>query len=175
MDDIEVDGSTEGNAAGSPQPGGTRTVTRRSGCRLAVLGVVVLLCGGLITASALHRLLIKSRTAKLDEVTANLFGIKTAQFAHKASSGSFVPAGPHPRNLDDLTTAHTEWTSGSAFDTLGWAPNGPVQGTYQVEVFPDSLDFIVHGWIDADGDGVPAHFIVTKSTHPVRVTPDSVR
>jgi hypothetical protein len=128
----------------------------------------------MIAASAIPRFLTMGRTAKLGEVRMNLVGIKTAQFAHKASYGSFLPAGPHPRNLDDLSAAPAEWTSGSAFDTLGWAPDGAVRGTYQVEVLPDSLDFIVHGWIDADGDGVPAHFTATRSTHPVRVTPDSV-
>jgi len=139
-----------------------------------VLGVIVLLCGGMIAAYAVPRFLTMGRTAKLGEVRANLYGIKTAQFAYEASYGSFLAVGPHPRNLDDLSMAPAEWTSGSAFDTLGWAPDGPVRGIYQVEVLPYSLDFIVHGWIDADGDGVPAHFTVTKSTQPERVTPNSV-
>jgi hypothetical protein len=175
VDDIEAGPRTDGNTSRSSPPDGTSTVTRWRRPGLAVLGGLVLVCGGLIVASVLHGVLIKSRKAKLDEVTANLYGIKTAQFAHKASSGSFVSAGPHPRKLDELTTAHAEWTAGSGFDIFGWAPTGPVQATYQVEVLPDSLDFIAHAWIDADGDGVPAHFTVTKRTHPERVTPASVR
>jgi len=162
------------NTSGSPRPDDPRARPRWSRFRLLILGVGVLLCGGVLAAVAIPRFLTMGRTAKLGEVRANLTGIKTAQFAHKAKHGSFLAAGPHPRSLDDLSPAPADWTPGSAFDTLGWAPDGAVRGTYQVEAKPDSLDFIVHGWIDADGDGVPAHFTATRSTHAVRVTPDSV-
>lgn len=175
MADIEAKQSTEGHVTDSPCSDDKNTPKARRGCRLAVIGVIALLCAALFTIWVVLPLLIKSRKAKMDEVTENLFGIRTAQFAHEASSGSFAPAGPHPRSIDDLSMAHAEWTPGSAFDTIGWGPTGPVQGTYQVEVLPDSLDFIAHAWIDADGDGVPAHFTITKSSQPTRVTPRSVR
>jgi len=175
MDDNEVDGGAGGKRTGGPGTADKSAPEGRSGLGLLALGVGVLLCVGLIATIALPRFLANGRKAKMDEVTLNLYGIKTAQFAHRAVAGSFLPAGPHPRTLDELSASHAEWTQGSAFDTLGWGPDGPVQATYLVEVLPDSLDFIAHAWIDADGDGVPAHFTVTRSTHPVRVTPSSVR
>jgi len=66
------------------------------------------------------------------------------------------------------------WSSGSTFDKLGWGPDGNVRGTDQVELDPNGYDFIVHGWIDADGDGFPAHYTATKSVNPVMVTPNNV-
>ena len=176
MADIEAKQSTEeGHVTDSQHSDDTSTSKLKRGCRLAVIGVIALLCAALITIWVGLPLLVKSRKAKMDEVTENLFGIRTAQFDHQARAGSFVAAGPHPRSIDDLSAVPAEWTPGSAFDTLGWSPDGPVQATYQVEVLRDSTDFIVHGWIDADGDGVPAHFTITKSSQPVRVTPKSVR
>jgi hypothetical protein len=173
--DIEAKQSTEGHVTDSPCSDDKNTPKARRGCRLAVIGVIALLCAALITIWVGLPLLVKSRKVQMDEVTENLFGIRTAQFEHQARAGSFVAAGPHPRSIDDLSTAHAEWTPGSTFDPLGWAPSGLVQATYQVEVLPDSLDFIAHAWVDADGDGVPAHFTITKSSQPVRVTPKSVR
>ncbi len=160
--------------ASPPDPGDTSQGTGRRGCGLGVIAVVALLCGGLFAAYALPRFVTMGRTAKLAEVRQNVNAIKTAQAAYKASHGSFLPAGPHPRSLESLSPRPADWTSGSAFDALGWSPDGRVRGTYQVEVLPDSIDFIVHGWIDADGDGVPAHYTATKESVAKRVTPKSV-
>ena len=92
--------------------------------------------------------------------------------ADAPSPDSFVRRSIH--ELGSTGELPAEWTPGSAFDILGWSPDGPVQATYQVQVLRDSTDFIAHGWIDADGDGVPAHFTITRSSQPVRVTPASV-
>lgn len=175
MADIEAKQSTEGHVPDSPCSDDTNTPKLGRGCRLAVIGVIALLCAALFSIWVVLPLIIKRHKGKMDEVTANLFGIRIAQVAHEASSGTFVPAGPHPRSIDDLNMAHAEWTPGSAFDTIGWRPDRPVQATYQVEVLPDSLDFIAHAWIDRDGDGIPAHFTVTRGSQPTRVTPKSVR
>ena len=147
----------------------------RSGCRTfaIVLGLLVV-CFGLVMAFALPRFLVMGRKAKVGELEMNVNGIKTAQAAYMAEHGSFLPAGPHPRPVEALGPGQAEWTSGSAFDELGWSPDGPVRGTYQVVVLPDSSDFIVHGWIDADSDGVPAHFTATWRSNAERVTPKRV-
>ena len=176
MVDIEAKQSTEEGHVTDSAAGDSQSATSlQLGCACVVGVLIALLCATLITIWVGLPFVVKSRKAKMDEVTECLYGIKTAQFAHQAMAGSFVAAGPHPRSIDDLSAVPSEWTLGSAFDTLGWAPSGLVQATYQVEVLPDSHDFIAHAWIDADGDGVPAHFTITKSSQPVRVTPKSVR
>ena len=175
MADVETKQSTEVPPTDSSGPPKEGTSKLKRGCQFAVIGAIALLCAALFSIWVVLPLTIKRYKGKMDEVTLNLYGIKTAQFAHQAAAGSFLPAGPHPRTLDELSASPAEWTLGSAFDTLGWHPDGPVQAIYQVEVLPDSTDFIAHAWIDADGDGIPAHFTITTSSQPTRVTPKSVR
>ncbi len=147
------------------------SASRGGGCRkFAIVAGLLFVCFGLLMVFALPRFLVMGRKAKVGEVFMNVDGIKTAQAAYMAEHGSFLPAGPHPRPVEALDPQQAEWTSGSAFDVLGWSPDGPVRGTYQVVVLPDSSDFIVHGWIDADGDGVPAHVTATRSANAERVT-----
>lgn len=156
------------SADGSASRGG-------GGCRkFAIVAGLLFACFGLVMAFALPRFLVMGRKAKVGEIFSNVDGIKTAQAAYMAEHGSFLPTEPHPRPVEDLDPKQAEWTSGSAFDELGWSPDGPVRGTYQVVVLPDSSDFVVHGWIDADGDGVPAHITATRRSHAERVTPKRV-
>ncbi len=171
MEQREAMGGSKVSSASSPESGDARARNGKGGCGIAV---IMLLCGCLLFAYALPRFLTLGRTAKLGEMKENVNAIKTAQAAYKASNGAFLAAGPHPRSLAKLNPSPAEWTPGSAFDTLGWSPDGPVRGTYQVEVLSGSLDFIVHGWIDADGDGVPAHFTATSNSIAERITPRSI-
>lgn len=109
------------------------------------------------------------------EVPANVAGIKTAQLAYDAAFDTFVPVPqPHPRPAERLDAEAVDWPSGSRFDTLGWSPDGPVRGTYWVEVRPDGEDFVVHGMIDDDGDGIPAHYTATKTINALLLTPSGV-
>ena len=43
------------------------------------------------------------------------------------------------------------------------------------KVAADGSDFTVHGWQDLDGDGVPAHWIATRTSNPVLVSDPGVR
>lgn len=57
---------------------------------------------------------------------------------------------------------------------LGWAPDGPVRGSYWVEVSPDGLDFTVFGVADIDGDGQQAWYTATKSINTVFLNSNDV-
>ncbi|MEL6345032.1 MAG: hypothetical protein AAFV53_18090 [Myxococcota bacterium] len=99
------------------------------------------------------------------EVPANVDAIKVAQLAYDAAFDGYVSIPtPHPRAIDDLDREAVLWTvDAEGFETLAWGPDGPVRGTYWVEVSPDGEDFTVHGMIDADGDEVPAHYVATPN------------
>ena len=56
------------------------------------------------------------------------------------------------------------WTTGSAFDTLGWSPDGAVRGMYSVMTL--STDFMVNGMCDVDGDGMLAIYNAGKTQNP---------
>ena len=141
----------------------------------AVVVTAVVVCVGLAAFLAGMRYNIAAHKKKRGEVESNVDGIKTAQLAYDAGFDQFVAAGPHPVAVEGLDPEPRVWSAGSAFDTIGWAPDGKVRSTYQVEVSADGMDFRVHGWIDEDGDGVPAHYTATKSINAVRVSPNGVR
>ena len=109
------------------------------------------------------------------EVPDYVDGIKTAELAYDAAFDEFVPVpDPVPRPIAALDRSQESWVYETAFDTLGWAPDGMVRGTYWVEVLDDGMDYRVHGMIDSDNDGIPAHYTATKSTNATLVTPQDV-
>jgi len=140
----------------------------------SVLGMLGLVCAGMMAAVAIPDFIAMGSRAKRAEVPANVKGIRVALEVYNSESGGYVGTGIWPRPLQMLDKDPHAWSSDSAFDTLGWRPDGNVRGAYQVEVAPSGRDFIVHGWIDSDGDGVPAHYTATKSVNAVLVTPNDV-
>lgn len=97
------------------------------------------------------------------EVTTNVDSIRAAEKDYLDAFGVYVaiPAAV-PRAEKELTPNPTAWKSGTAFDELGWAPEGKVAGTYWVEVKPDNSDFTVHGVILGENDK-PVHYTATKA------------
>lgn len=65
------------------------------------------------------------------------------------------------------------------FGHLGWAPDGPVCCSYEVEVIAAEDggvgDFLVRATCDTDGDGVPAIFTSSGKENAKQVTGDEVR
>jgi len=110
-----------------------------------------------------------------EEVKPNLNGIRAAQIAHRSIHGSYVEvAAAVPRTeaeLDDKTVA---WPEGTDFDQLDWAPVGKVSGIYWIELSNGGEGFIAHGLIDADGDGVPAHFTAARNEEAKAITSEGI-
>jgi len=106
-----------------------------------------------------------------------LNAVVTAQIGHHAVHASFVQVPAAPRPVDALDARQVAWQADPAWDVLAFAPAAETtRGTYSVEL--TELGFMAHGFMDADGDGVPAHMVVTWTpegpTRPVLITPDSV-
>jgi hypothetical protein len=98
--------------------------------------------------------------AKRAEVPSNVDGIKTAELAYEASFDQFVQQPTDHPNMSP-NKQQRAWTSGSAFDTLGWGPDGNVRGTYSV--MTSTTNFTVYGACDVDGDGSQAGYTATKT------------
>ena len=64
------------------------------------------------------------------------------------------------------------WTTGSAFDTLGWGPDGNVRGSYSVNTTP--TDFVVYGGCDVDGNSSQASYTSSKTLNVTMVSGNNV-
>jgi hypothetical protein len=103
------------------------------------------------------------------EVPVNVRAIALAERAHFAENARYVAV---PRADAKLGREPAPFAGGPEWTQLGWSPDGPLRGTYWVEVAGDG--FVVHGAIDADGDGVPAEFTVTGDGEAVMTTLEAV-
>ena len=65
--------------------------------------------------------------------------------------------------------AQVAWPAGSAFDALGWLPDGEVRGAYKVSTL-STTDFRVTGTCDVDGDGNGASYTSSKSLNAALTT-----
>lgn len=135
----------------------------RSAVALTITCAVALIVLGVVMVLSLPGQLAQRHAPKRGEVPANVDGIKTALVAYQADSLAFValPAWPRPPEATDEEA--TPWSSHPAWDTVGWAPDGPVYGSYWVERSEDGTDFTVFGVQDIDGDGEKAWYTATKS------------
>jgi hypothetical protein len=105
--------------------------------------------------------------AKRAEVPGNVDGIKTAMLAYESASGGLV-SEPLPRPDASPGKEARAWRNGSGFDSLGWAPEGEVRGSYVIR--SEGSDFVIKGFCDVDGDGTQAVFTATRNTNAVQTT-----
>ncbi len=109
-------------------------------------------------------------------LTRELSQVVTAQIGHHAVHGTFLGVPAAPRAVAELDAEAVPWSADESWAPLGFLPDDPFKGSYTVEL--NELGFIAHGFMDADGDGVPAHMVVTWTpegpTRPVLLTPDEV-
>lgn len=118
-------------------------------------GVVL---GGAIATWLVPQFIHTGQRAMRSEVPVNIDEIYTAELAYDAAFDVFVPTGVSPRPVAALTKLPVPWVDGEDWRQLGWRPDGEVRGVYWVEVDTQTHSFTVHGMVDADGDGVPAHY-----------------
>jgi len=102
------------------------------------------------------------------ECASNVAGIKTAQVAYYAEFDSYIDAYDWPESEPDSSAR--AWPTGGGFDTLGWAPDGKVSGTYSTSSHAN--DFEVRCRHDADGNGQASEWKATKTENATQVTDD---
>lgn len=86
-----------------------------------------------------------------------LAGIENAQQAYHAAQDTFLGAGGIELGygfqlIPDQTPGKTlrDWPGGSNFDTLGWAPDGQVRGSYACD--GNDVSFDCYAVMNVDGD-----------------------
>ena len=68
--------------------------------------------------------------AKRGELAGNLRGIFDAQRAYYAAHDTMLTVSQKPVLTSVLGKQFNSWVTGTAFDSMGWAPDGQVRGTY---------------------------------------------
>jgi prepilin-type N-terminal cleavage/methylation domain-containing protein len=126
--------------------------------------MIALAIVGVLTTAAIPSFLRYQLRSRSSEALVNLSAIATTQEIYFAEHGVFLGvASPVPAVAPG--SGRSAWTYGSAFDTLGWAPEGSVQFQYQVVADTDgagSVRFTAEARGDVDGDGQPSFWGFVK-------------
>ncbi len=141
---------------------------------LPTLRVPVILATSLLALAACNQTRVAQRPGR-SEVLPNLNGIRAAQIAYQSVKGGYVAVDqPVPRAKEAIDARSVPWPDGTPFDRLDWEPVGNVAGTYWIELDNGGEGFTAHALIDADGDGVPAHYTAARNEEAKPITADGV-
>jgi type IV pilus assembly protein PilA len=155
----------EVSAMSDPGPNGARPA-RDAGFTLIELMTVVAIIG-LLVAIAIPQFVRFQMRAKTSEGKVNLASIARSEHGYFATYGTYVNvAAPVPAPLP--AGGRVAWPVGSAFDVLGWQPEGQVYFVYLVSA--DNAGgagaalrrFTAEAASDIDGDGAPAYWGYVK-------------
>lgn len=133
--------------------------------------IVVIAILGILAAVAVPNFIYSQARAKRAEIPVNVEGIRSAETAYNIAFDRWV----NQRTAVPPTTPGRQlrsWPTGSDFDTLGWAPDGDVRGSYMVASL-STTDFRVLGVSDVDGDCWFASYTATRSLDTVYANLDS--
>ncbi|MCB9745015.1 MAG: protein kinase [Alphaproteobacteria bacterium] len=109
-----------------------------------------------------------------DEVQKNVKELVTATRAYDAAFDEYLMCGNQFVAAKDARAGKTYPTLDENFAKLNWNP-GLTFGGYWVEPLQRGPGFVVHGYIDADGDDMMAEYQYTSQDKQLRrITPSSV-
>lgn len=130
---------------------------------IAAIAMAAIVCGvGSTAAIAIPNFITMQLKAKRGEVPNYVEGIRAAEVAYHGVHGTYLPVGSRDLALSDNPgKALRPWSGGPDWDQLGWAPDGQVRGAYWVDATDE--EFVVTGFCDVDGDGIPAVYQASTS------------